>query len=189
MKLIYLFSIPLILFSSCGTDANAQKTQSEPEKTNATEVEIETTEIISTETQEKNETQEKKVIECSNINYHKRMSHTEIAHYVKKSHIGLSFRNDGIINTTAIPVKILEYIGAGLPIVATPRSEVGDLMCTSKNFYEFDNTELNSIVDTIIAIKNEYNKGIFEPEVYMQFSRKQLANKFKLFTKKTLENK
>ena len=64
---------------------------------------------------------EKKIRREKRIKFLGRLSYEKIPEIVTKSHVGLSFRNKGLVNEMSFPVKIFEYIGAGLPVISTPK--------------------------------------------------------------------
>ncbi|MCX7978771.1 MAG: glycosyltransferase [Bdellovibrionaceae bacterium] len=64
----------------------------------------------------------------TNLRYLGPMSIEELAPHVRRCHVGLSFRTEDRISTDAFPVKVFEYLGAGLPIIVTPPSEAGEFV-------------------------------------------------------------
>lgn len=83
-----------------------------------------------------------------------KIPYQEVAAVVRKSHLGLSFRNNGIINETAFPVKTFEYIGAGIPIISTPPSEAGSFIEERGLGKQFQNDQVDEIVNSILEYRN-----------------------------------
>ena len=66
-------------------------------------------------------------------------------------------RTDGGIGKTAFPVKVFEYIGAGLPVIVTPVSEAGGVVEGEKIGLQCDN-DINKIINGIYNIKDNYTQ-------------------------------
>lgn len=115
-----------------------------------------------------------KLINNKRIDYLGRVPYEKIPEIVRKSHVGISLRHDGVINETAFPVKIFEYMGACLPIISTPLSEAGRFLEENKLGYQFGNHEINKIVEKIHFIRNNYKANPYVD----QFSRQLQAQNF-----------
>jgi len=87
----------------------------------------------------------------SRVQYLGKVDYEDIPALVRSCHVGLSFRNDGVINETAFPVKIFEYLGAGLPVITTPHSEAGRYLEAEGLGRQFHNHELDELVEEILA--------------------------------------
>ena len=98
-----------------------------------------------------------KSIGGNNLEYYNNVNYTEINSYISKAHIGLSLRTDGGIGKTAFPVKVFEYIGAGLPVIVTPVSEAGGVVEGEKIGLQCDN-DINKIINGIYNIKDNYTQ-------------------------------
>ncbi|MFG1505548.1 glycosyltransferase [Halobacteriovorax sp. ZH5_bin.2] len=129
-----------------------------------------------------------KVKAQKNINYLGKLAHKNLVRYVNSSHVGLSLRNDGLVNSTALPVKVFEYIGAGLNIISTPISEVGTVFKEYNGIFEFSNNDVDKIVKKVIELKKlNFQKTYYE--VPLQFSRQNQSAIFCEFVLKTIEMK
>lgn len=106
----------------------------------------------------------------SNLEYLGPMKYEEIAHYIAKCHLGISLRTDDEISKDAVPVKVFEYMGVGLPILVTPKGEASKLIEKEKLGYGRDNN-LNEIVSTISKIM-KLNPNSSNPQY---FNRKNQA--------------
>lgn len=74
------------------------------------------------------------------------MPHAEVAKIVRESDIGLSIHHP---YEEAFPVKVLEYIGAGLPAVVIPQNEGARVIGAGKFGYAFDSEDLDKAVDVL----------------------------------------
>ena len=72
-----------------------------------------------------------------NLVYLGRRPHEEIAGLLAKSDLGVSFRTEDEISKVVFPVKIFEYLGAGLPVLVTPISEGGHFVAGHGFGYQF----------------------------------------------------
>ena len=81
-----------------------------------------------------------------------------------------------------MPVKVFEYIGAGLPIVITPVSEAGDMVGELQLGRQFRSEDQDEIFQFIIALSNDqtlYKQYASNVAAHRhKFSRKELAVAF-----------
>lgn len=128
-----------------------------------------------------------------NLTYKGRLDNFTVAEIISKCHLGVSFRSDDEISKNSMPVKIYEYIGVGIPILVTPKSEGGQLVEDNGFGRQFSNIQVDEIVNEIIKLK-------CNPEYYKQYqnniilnrpdySREKLAKYFASFLEITLINK
>lgn len=89
----------------------------------------------------------------SHLNFLGPIPYHEIPKLLQKCHLGLSFRTDDTIGREAFPVKIFEYIGTGLPVISTPKSEAGALIEKHHLGFQFENYEIDNIVQKILEIQ------------------------------------
>ncbi len=68
----------------------------------------------------------------SNLEYLGLMKYEDIASYIAKCHMGISLRTDDEISREALPVKVFEYIGVGIPVIVTPQGEASELVENKK---------------------------------------------------------
>ncbi len=119
--------------------------------------------------------QEHKLANLPNLSFLGEVLNSEIPKIVKSSHLGLSFRNDGIINETSFPVKIFEYLGAKLPVISTPHSEAGFFLEKNKLGFQYKNSERNQIVNKIREIQKNSNTNNVD---LTKYSRQYQSKKF-----------
>ncbi len=87
-----------------------------------------------------------------NVTYLGRLPHDELAKIVAKAHVGLSFRTDDPISRMVFPVKIFEYLGAGLPILVTPKSEGGTFVEKHEIGFQFEVNEFEQLYQKLLAL-------------------------------------
>ena len=126
---------------------------------------------------------EKKVKQEQRITFLGMLPYKYLATIVNKSHVGLSFRKDGFINTLSFPVKIFEYMGAGLPVISTPQSDIGYLLEENNLGYQFQNMELEEIIEKILYLKAHYRAT--QPDY--KFSRPNQAKVFTQFIDSSIQ--
>lgn len=113
-----------------------------------------------------------------NLKFYGRLSNTETSEIVNKCHVGLSLRDDSQISIDAFPVKIYEYIGSGIPTIATPICEGGKVL-TDLNIGFNTHNDLNIIIDLIFSLRND--KDLYSSLVHnmlsirVEFSREQIV--------------
>jgi glycosyltransferase involved in cell wall biosynthesis len=66
--------------------------------------------------------------DLSNLKFLGSLPHQDIPKTIAKAHLGISPRDDSKISKDSLPVKVFEYIGVGIPIIATPKGEVGQII-------------------------------------------------------------
>lgn len=113
-------------------------------------------------------------LKSENFTFLSRLSNEETAKVVNKCHLGISLRDNSKISIDSFPVKLYEYIGAGIPSIATPISEGGQILEKLKIGFNLDNN-CKSIVDLIIKLHKDikfYNEIIKQNSKYRnEFSR------------------
>ena len=94
-----------------------------------------------------------------NFDFYGRLSNEKTAELVNQCHIGLSLRDDSQISIDAFPVKLYEYIGAGLPSIATPICEGGEVLSNLKIGYNVpnDKTEIINLILSLYKNDQLYN--------------------------------
>lgn len=91
-----------------------------------------------------------KIEKRDNVHLLGQINRDEILLILNQCDIGLSFRTDTEIGRNAVPVKVLEYIGAGIPAITTPRStDLGELEKTNC-IKQFDSDQYDQIINFMI---------------------------------------
>jgi glycosyltransferase involved in cell wall biosynthesis len=94
-----------------------------------------------------------------NLKYYGRLNNERLASIIRKGHVGISFRTENEISMRSIPVRVSEYIGIGIPILLTPKSEASEILELNQVGKSFNNDQLKEICDFIIELK--YNKELY----------------------------
>lgn len=81
-----------------------------------------------------------------NVDIRGAMPHAEVAELVRQSDIGLSVH---YAYEEAFPVKVLEYIGAGLPALVIPRNEGGRVIESNGLGYAFGQQDLDGAIEAL----------------------------------------
>ncbi len=91
-----------------------------------------------------------------NIRYIGQVDYHQIPELIARGNLGLSFRVKGRIGIKSIPVKVYEYIGAGLPVIRTPLGDCGEMLEHFQIGFQFSPDDIDAIADKIVEIsKNE----------------------------------
>ncbi|MBK9509090.1 MAG: glycosyltransferase [Cytophagaceae bacterium] len=93
-------------------------------------------------------------IEEENLSFFGRLTNSETANIVSKCHLGLSLRDNSIISREAFPVKLYEYMGAGIPSISTPINEGGQLIERLKMGLNVENNE-EQIISSILKCQKD----------------------------------
>ncbi len=88
----------------------------------------------------------------NNIDYMGEVNYENIPNMLMSAHLGLSFRTDDETSQMSFPVKIYEYIGAGIPCIITPISEAGEEVLTLKMGFVFNSSDELSIAKKICEL-------------------------------------
>lgn len=102
-------------------------------------------------------------LEQENLTYYDYLDISSLSSLIRQCHVGLSLRDNTLIGRTAIPVRVYEYIGSGIPIIVTPKSEAGDIIEEIDAGYQFENSELFDIVNIIKKLNN--NRELYKAKV------------------------
>ena len=86
----------------------------------------------------------------SNVQFLGPKPYAEIPALLARADLGLAFIEDTEGTEGAFPVKVYEYIGAGLPVLVTPLSEAGRLIEERGLGHGFSNQDAAGIARTII---------------------------------------
>jgi len=117
-----------------------------------------------------------------NVRYLGKVDYNKIPALISKAHLGISFRSDDLISKNSFPVKIYEYIGVGLPVMVTPRSEAGDFVEKNQMGFQFDPDDMDGIFNKIQSLHADHSKlSVLAQHVVSirsDFSRQSLSEKF-----------
>jgi len=110
-----------------------------------------------------------------NLTYIAEVRNELIASYISKCHVGISTTRGNDFVRDIYPVKVFEYIGARVPSIVVPKGVSGKMVEENRFGFQFDNDELDLIVQKILELKN--NKDLYQTIV------QNLTEKRKLFTR------
>ena len=97
-----------------------------------------------------------------NLEFVGKKSFKEIPEILAKCHLGLGLLTDDEIGKTAIPTKVYEYIGSGIPSIVSPIGEMSDFVIDNSLGFGFQNNE-KEIGDKIIELsknKDQYLNAV-----------------------------
>lgn len=108
------------------------------------------------------------------LEYVEDLPQEELFRKIAACHLGCSLRIDGWLSQTALPVKVFEYLGLGLPVVATPPGELSNILI-GDNMGRTVSNNLEILIETI-----EYFRGLPQQSeiINNQFSRKKQSELF-----------
>lgn len=100
----------------------------------------------------------------------------EIPFYINQANIGFSPREDGLISETAFPVKVYEYIGCGIPVIISPKSEAGKYVELNKIGFQIENKNIKKLHEKVSLFKNN-------DKLYTNYSKtcKKISENFNRF--------
>jgi len=118
----------------------------------------------------------------ANVSFLGSRPYAEIPALLAKADLGLAFIEDNQGTEGAFPVKVYEYIGAGLPVLVTPLSEAGRLVDERSFGRSFTNQDAAGIAHTIadLASRGERYAGWRRAlrEGREPFSRRRWSDEF-----------
>ena len=88
-----------------------------------------------------------------NLTYISEVQHKKISSYISRCHLGISTTNGDDFVRQIYPVKVFEYIGAKIPSIVIPKGVSGEMVEKNHFGYQFENNELDLIVEKIIELK------------------------------------
>ena len=95
----------------------------------------------------------------SNFKFFGRRSNEETAVIIRECNLGISLRDDSQISKDAFPVKLYEYIGVGIPSIATPICEGGQVLSSLGIGFNVPNDK-SEIIRLILELYQ--NKELYE---------------------------
>lgn len=95
----------------------------------------------------------------ANFKFFGRKSNEETALIIRECNLGISLRDDSQISKDAFPVKLYEYIGVGIPSIATPICEGGLVLSSLDIGFNVPNDK-NEIISLILELYS--NKYLYE---------------------------
>ena len=90
-----------------------------------------------------------------NVSFAGESTRTEIPALLSKGSIGISLMKSMNSTKIAIPAKIYEYIGMGLPVVVAPEGELHDFVRTKKMGLAFKKVDIHQIAESIVKLEKD----------------------------------
>jgi glycosyltransferase involved in cell wall biosynthesis len=90
-----------------------------------------------------------------NLKYLGELPFNETMEHVALAYVGVSLRTPDSVSRDSFPVKIFEYVGLGLPVIVTPRSQGGDYVAKHGLGFQFDSGDVDSIAATIVSLRDQ----------------------------------
>lgn len=91
-------------------------------------------------------------IDVENIVFRGRIEHNKALEALKNSDFQLIIRNDNIVTKAGFPTKFVESLSCGIPVIATPSSNICDYLENAVNGFVID--ENQNLKDCLNAIAN-----------------------------------
>ena len=113
--------------------------------------------------------------ECNlpNVRYYGHVPYEKIPSLVSQSHLGLCCRIESKIGRSALPVKVFEFLGAGLPVINTPAGEIDEILLQYEGGISLNNTNPKVLAESILAMKENPLKP--NRNKIINFSRQKLG--------------
>ena len=111
-----------------------------------------------------------------NVSFAGEKARSEIPALLSTGSIGISLMKTMNSTKVAMPAKVYEYIGMGLPIVVAPEGELHDFVIHQNIGLAFKKMDISQIADSLVALEKDqaryeqYQKQIHS--VHAQFDRK-----------------
>jgi glycosyltransferase involved in cell wall biosynthesis len=99
-----------------------------------------------------------------NVRWAGSVPHEQVPELIGRAHVGLSFRLDDEIGRNALPVKMFEYLGCGIPVALTPSGEAAEFLKQHKGGKAFDNRDAGSIFTYLDELRHHGCSPIQLPE-------------------------
>lgn len=121
----------------------------------------------------------------------KALSKNELAHYLSQADFGVLFRDNNIINKVSSPIKVKDYLLAGVPIIIT--NNIGDsseYIQINKFGYVLDGfteKDMLTVIEKIQKQTYQFNKVKISAKSAADFSVKKIARDYIQVYNKILE--
>jgi glycosyltransferase involved in cell wall biosynthesis len=119
------------------------------------------------------------------------VEHREVPDRIGRAHIGLSLLTDDEIGRTALPVKVFEYLGAGIPVIVTPVNSEVEALVESRRLGLAVRNRPEELATAIETIRSDYESYVANVLKYREdFDRKRAAEHFyAIITKRMKEER
>ncbi|MAK46739.1 MAG: hypothetical protein CMI24_05740 [Opitutae bacterium] len=125
-----------------------------------------------------------------NVEFTDEKKHHEIPALLANGSIGISLMKEMISTKFAMPAKVYEYIGMGLPLLVAPGGELCDFVNSWKIGLAYETLDAGQIAREIVALKADFQKyAKFKDHVIScrsKFDRRSQSSDFADFIEKYL---
>ena len=120
------------------------------------------------------------------IKFYGKLSHTEAVERLKESDFLIFVRNNTLTNKAGFPMKFVEAISCGIPVLTNKNSNVEHYLRDGENGFFIDNTSYESLVrslkkplsiskEDLIAMKTKtYDSRLFDYRKYIKYFKEVL---------------
>lgn len=81
----------------------------------------------------------------------------EVPGLLAECHLGVSLMKPSGATRVAMPAKVFEYLGAGLPVLAAPEGELLEFLRQHEVGFAFESAEPQAMAEAIVSLKNDSN--------------------------------
>lgn len=110
----------------------------------------------------------------SNVRWAGSVPHDQIPELIGRAHVGLSFRLDDEIGRNALPVKMFEYLGCGVPVALTPGGEAAEFLSRYQGGKAFDVRDAETIFQYLDELRRTNPAPVHLPEEWTRQSQSQV---------------
>jgi len=103
------------------------------------------------------------------VSFKGRLSHLETIKFIKSSDYSIFFRNNNLATKAGFPVKFVESIACGTPVITNSTSNIKDCLIDGKLGYLLDDTSESTLVESL-------NKVIELPKIRIEHMKKKCLN-------------
>ena len=112
----------------------------------------------------------------NSVRYIDDLKRNEMLKLISRCHLGLSLRNEGWAAQSALPVKVFEYYGLGLPFITAPKSEVSEIFSEKNGCYTLE-LDIETVRDRIISLSLQRDLETLDP-LNLEFTREYQSKYF-----------
>lgn len=114
-----------------------------------------------------------------NVEFRNWLERTEIINFLSEATIGIGPLRSTTVTKDALPIKVLEYMAASLPIIAQKNTLPHDILIDGENGFFVNNEEdlASKIIDLLENEQRAKKMGLKSREIVSNFDWKIIANK------------
>lgn len=124
----------------------------------------------------------KLLINKKNVSINGIISKKQLDKEIKKSHIGISLRDNSELSKASNPVKIFDYISCGIPCINTPFSEINEIEGIKQMTKSFETGDYKSISNFLNSL--ERDEDLYKKEFIYSYDKVQKLSRENLLKSK-----